>query len=486
MALSVASANAQTSTADQAIAGLHARGTSNTADKDSSDSPFAALLALLGNSQDDSASTDSTLATLRQLLKTKSAKIKDDAASDAASQLNTAQQLPVQNTAIIAGSGDHLQDILNGRLATLRQRHIDNASALSTDTAVPDSATQNMATTASDPTSQTDAKSTAALAAVSQSKLNAALAAAANASQSNGAANDAQNSTQANDPSAQTNIPSTDLTKLESAALAHASKHAEQAQTPAPKTEAQALPIHFDSSNAKTNVQSDSDLGSNANGQNGNSHSAKDQATDSARSLDTASTQPMDASANAVPNSNPAPATNLADAASGVAGATATGPSSHIAAELRVSAQTSNDPSITQPNLGALAVSIAAKSKDGEKQFNISMDPPELGRVDVRLSVDSSGKAQAHLTADQPQTLQLLQKDRATLENSLRDAGLDLANNGLNFSLKGQDQQNNPNASAFAQRSRALTVNAIQSTDTSNSISSASLAPGDSRLDIRV
>jgi flagellar hook-length control protein FliK len=93
------------------------------------------------------------------------------------------------------------------------------------------------------------------------------------------------------------------------------------------------------------------------------------------------------------------------------------------------------------PTLNGLAVEIAAKSQAGTKQFDIRLDPPELGRVDVRLAIDANGKTQAHLTADQPQTLDLLQKDAATLTRALRDAGLDVSHDGLNFSLRNQQQQ---------------------------------------------
>ena len=92
--------------------------------------------------------------------------------------------------------------------------------------------------------------------------------------------------------------------------------------------------------------------------------------------------------------------------------------------------------------MNSLAVEIAAKSQSGAKQFDIRLDPPELGRVEVRLSIDATGKAEAHMTADQPQTLHLLQKDSETLTRALRDAGLDVSQNGLNFSLRGQDRQN--------------------------------------------
>jgi flagellar hook-length control protein FliK len=90
------------------------------------------------------------------------------------------------------------------------------------------------------------------------------------------------------------------------------------------------------------------------------------------------------------------------------------------------------------PNMNGLAVDIAAKSLGGAKQFDIRLDPPELGRVEVRLSIDAAGKASAHLTADQPQTLDLLQKDASTLTRALRDAGLNVNQNGLNFSLRSQ------------------------------------------------
>jgi flagellar hook-length control protein FliK len=94
------------------------------------------------------------------------------------------------------------------------------------------------------------------------------------------------------------------------------------------------------------------------------------------------------------------------------------------------------------PNVNQMAVEVAARSQSGAKQFDIRLDPPELGRVEVRLSIDAHGKAEAHLTADQPQTLDLLQKDAPALARALRDAGLNVQQDALNFSLKNQQQQN--------------------------------------------
>jgi flagellar hook-length control protein FliK len=136
--------------------------------------------------------------------------------------------------------------------------------------------------------------------------------------------------------------------------------------------------------------------------------------------------------------------------------------------------------------LDSLGTTIAANFSNGVKHFDIRMDPPELGRVDVHLSVDDSGKAQASLVVDKPQTLELLQRDASNLTRSLNDAGVSLSNNGLNFSLRGQDRQND-GGSVVKGRSRALSVKAVMGTDAiSTSSSIYSLAPDSVRLDIRV
>jgi flagellar hook-length control protein FliK len=137
---------------------------------------------------------------------------------------------------------------------------------------------------------------------------------------------------------------------------------------------------------------------------------------------------------------------------------------------------------VAAPNLGTLAMSIAAKSKNGEKHFDIRLDPPELGRVEVKLSIDDAGKAQANLAVEKPHTLDLLQRDRSTLERALRDAGLDLAGGSLNFSLKGQERDGNP----LMPGSRPLSLSAIAQEDSGVAIPSHHLVAADSRLDIRV
>jgi flagellar hook-length control protein FliK len=138
------------------------------------------------------------------------------------------------------------------------------------------------------------------------------------------------------------------------------------------------------------------------------------------------------------------------------------------------------------PNVPALAVEIAAKSLSGAKQFDIRLDPPELGRVEVRLSIDATGKASAHLSADTPQTLDLLQKDAPALTRALREAGLDVSQDGLNFSLRHQgSQDSNANNSGSRGNGRGFTLTATNSID-ATATSAAYRSVADGRLDIRV
>jgi flagellar hook-length control protein FliK len=100
-------------------------------------------------------------------------------------------------------------------------------------------------------------------------------------------------------------------------------------------------------------------------------------------------------------------------------------------------------------SISALPITIAAHAKAGSNQFDIRLDPPELGRIDVRLDVDSNGLVTSHVTADRPETLTLLQNQQPQLERALEQAGLKTADNGLQFSLRDQSftgQNNNGGA----------------------------------------
>ena len=90
--------------------------------------------------------------------------------------------------------------------------------------------------------------------------------------------------------------------------------------------------------------------------------------------------------------------------------------------------------------LAAVAVSIANKAVAGAREFEIRLDPPELGRIEVRMHVDRDGNVTSRLIADRQDTLDLLKRDSSGLERALQDAGLKTSDNGLQFSLRDQSQ----------------------------------------------
>ncbi len=133
----------------------------------------------------------------------------------------------------------------------------------------------------------------------------------------------------------------------------------------------------------------------------------------------------------AAPPSNSAFAAVAAAALPQAAGDAAVKPAVRIAVS-----DAANDDGATT-NLQSLGLTIAAKSDAGIKHFEIGLSPPDLGRIEVKLSVGDDGSAKAVLIADKPQTLALLQNDAANLVRSLNDAGLNFHQNALSFSLRG-------------------------------------------------
>jgi flagellar hook-length control protein FliK len=99
---------------------------------------------------------------------------------------------------------------------------------------------------------------------------------------------------------------------------------------------------------------------------------------------------------------------------------------------------TSTPSNPTAVPISGLAVEIAARVTRDEKSFQIRLDPPELGRIDVQLNVDASGHVTTHLTADRPETLNLLRQDASSLQRALESTGLKAGSGGLEFSLRNQ------------------------------------------------
>ncbi|MFZ2029388.1 MAG: flagellar hook-length control protein FliK [Vitreimonas sp.] len=77
-----------------------------------------------------------------------------------------------------------------------------------------------------------------------------------------------------------------------------------------------------------------------------------------------------------------------------------------------------------------------------DTSFQLRLDPPELGRVDVRLDVSRDHRVTAVISADSPQALSDLARGARDLQQALQSAGLDVADDGLRFDLSSNGQGN--------------------------------------------
>jgi flagellar hook-length control protein FliK len=79
---------------------------------------------------------------------------------------------------------------------------------------------------------------------------------------------------------------------------------------------------------------------------------------------------------------------------------------------------------------------------DGENtRFELRLDPPELGRVEIKLEVSRDHRVNAVVTTDNPQALADLTRSARELASALHSAGLELNENGLSFNLSQQQSQ---------------------------------------------
>jgi flagellar hook-length control protein FliK len=108
--------------------------------------------------------------------------------------------------------------------------------------------------------------------------------------------------------------------------------------------------------------------------------------------------------------------------------------------------------------LSGLALEIAVSAQSGKSRFEIRLDPADLGRIDVRIEVDSNGQVTSHLTVEKPATLSMLQQDAPQLQRALNDAGLTTGNDGLQFSLRDQSSSGQNDGSGPGRNAQRLVI----------------------------
>lgn len=91
----------------------------------------------------------------------------------------------------------------------------------------------------------------------------------------------------------------------------------------------------------------------------------------------------------------------------------------------------------------AMMVEKAAANGKSEQTLSIQLDPPELGRIQVQLSLEKGEAMKVRVLAEHKDTLELLQRDSHTLKASLEQAGIQTDGSSLSFDLAGGDQSFN-------------------------------------------
>jgi flagellar hook-length control protein FliK len=110
-------------------------------------------------------------------------------------------------------------------------------------------------------------------------------------------------------------------------------------------------------------------------------------------------------------------------------------------AQQNTSTQAANATRFTTVNhavVEQVSVQISKALNAGNDRISIQLKPADLGRIDVQMEVAQDGRVTAVVTADNKQTLDLLQKDSKQLQEALQQAGLQADDDSLNFNLREQ------------------------------------------------
>jgi flagellar hook-length control protein FliK len=91
-----------------------------------------------------------------------------------------------------------------------------------------------------------------------------------------------------------------------------------------------------------------------------------------------------------------------------------------------------------------VAINLKQALNADNNEIRIQLKPAALGTIDVKLNVGSDGRINAVISADRADTLNMLKQDSGTLQQALKDAGLNADSSSLSFNL-------NSNAQSFAQ-----------------------------------
>ncbi|WP_262694821.1 flagellar hook-length control protein FliK [Kordiimonas aquimaris] len=103
-----------------------------------------------------------------------------------------------------------------------------------------------------------------------------------------------------------------------------------------------------------------------------------------------------------------------------------------------------------------LNVNVTRAVKAGENEFAMRMDPPELGKVTVKLKFGADGMVRANVFVERPETLELLQREARGLERAIEAGGSKTEDDGITFSLDSGGEESAGKAFAEAMQEDRL------------------------------
>ncbi|MGH1403529.1 MAG: flagellar hook-length control protein FliK [Alphaproteobacteria bacterium] len=110
------------------------------------------------------------------------------------------------------------------------------------------------------------------------------------------------------------------------------------------------------------------------------------------------------------------------------------------------------------PATNMVSATIQKAVKAGEDtNIRLMLDPPELGRVEVKMSIDQDNNSKIVLTAEKPETYMMLRRDADMLERALSENGLDtqselsfeMAKDNQMFERQNQDDETSSGTNGF-------------------------------------
>ncbi len=117
------------------------------------------------------------------------------------------------------------------------------------------------------------------------------------------------------------------------------------------------------------------------------------------------------------------------------------------------------DQKMAASTIQMIAIQMQQNAANKSSTFSMQLEPSDLGRLDIEMTFEKSGGVKAHVSAERPETLSMLQRDSHQLNRILQQAGLDVDDGGLTFDLRQETAQHDNSAYGQDGRGKSAAYN---------------------------